>query len=200
MKKFIALITVLACVLMLSGCTAEEISLLYSEFGYEDNFNFAVNKTANCCFVSNYDCTEYTEDMELTVPDEFNGVLVKRLGGYFGRGLPCPFLISLSEYINAPEGSEYCGIYNEASLSRIDDEYTVENIRFILNIGKNIDTVEYVEMDTYYPHINDDGSITFYHPVVYINCSEENRHFYSKDGKLYGKATDIIIYGFAYAE
>ena len=200
MKKFIALITVFTCVLMLSGCVTEEISLLYSDSGSEDNFNFAVNKTANCCFVSSYDCTEYTEDMELTVPDEFNGVPVKRLGGYFGRGVPSPFLISLNEYVNAPDGSEYYAIYNEASLISIDDEYTVGNIRFILNIGKNIDTVEYVEMDNYYPHINDDGSITFFHPVVYINCSEDNRHFYSKDGKLYDKATDKLILDFAYSE
>ena len=79
------------------------------------------------------------------------------------------------------------------------DEYVIEDVVFILNIGKNIEVVDYVVMDEYYPHINEDGSITFYHPVVNINCSEENEHFYSKDGKLYDKKTNALINEFEYA-
>ena len=54
--------------------------------------------------------------------------------------------------------------------------------------------------DSYYPHINEDGSITFYHPVVEINCAEENKFFYSQDGKLYDKETDELISDFAYID
>jgi hypothetical protein len=54
-------------------------------------------------------------------------------------------------------------------------------------------------MDNYYPHINDDGSIVFYHPIVFVNCSEENELFYSKDGKLYHKKTDELIAVWDYA-
>ena len=81
----------------------------------------------------------------------------------------------------------------------IEENYSVENPVFTVNIGKNIDAIVNVDMDVYYPHINEDGSITFYHPVVNINCSKENKHFYSKDGKLYYKETDELVSDFAYA-
>ena len=61
-------------------------------------------------------------------------------------------------------------------------------------------TNEEVEFKNYYPHINEDNSITFYHPTVYINCSEDNKHFYSKDGKLYNKKTDELISNFSYSK
>jgi len=54
-------------------------------------------------------------------------------------------------------------------------------------------------MEQYYPHINEDGSITFYHPVVYVICSENNTYFYSQNGKLYDKKTNELISAFAYA-
>lgn len=53
-------------------------------------------------------------------------------------------------------------------------------------------------MNQYFPHTNDDGSVTFYHPVVYINCSEENEKFYSKDGMLFDKSNDELITEFEY--
>ncbi len=200
MRNFSAMTLSICLTLCLSGCVLEEASLLYSDNIEKDGFYIAVNKTANCCFVGGYNCTEYTKNLAITIPDDYDGIPIKRIGGYYGRGVPTPFSISLSDlYINAPEDSEYNAVLggniDEFDISR---DYVVEDIIFNLNIGENIEIIEYVVMDEYYPHINGGGSITFYHPVVNINCSDENKHFYSKDGKLYNKITDELIPGFAY--
>jgi len=202
LKKVLTLFLVFTLMFSLSGCVAEGIAMFYSESVEKDNFYIAINKTANCCFVGAYECTEYVENLEITIPDEYNNMPVKRIGGYFGTGVPSPFRISLEElYMNAPEGSEYHGFYS-GNISRfeIKDDYHIEELVFNLNIGKNIEVIHFVISDEYFPHINDDGSVTFYHPVVNINCSEENDCFYSKDGKLYDRKTDELITEFDYAE
>ena len=90
---------------------------------------------------------------------------------------------------------------SELAVQTMKDPYIFDFIPFIVfnvNIGKNIEFVDYVVMNEYYPHINNDGSITFYHPVVNINCSEDNKHFYSNDRKLYFRKNDELVFDFAY--
>lgn len=200
MRKFYAIALLLCLTVFLSGCLFEESSFFYTDYVEVDGFEIAINKVANCCFVGAYDCTEYTENLEITIPVDYNGIPIKRIGGYSGTGFPAPFSISLfTLYVNASEESEYYGTFvGDAVKCGSSEEYTVEDVVFTLNIGKNIEVIEYVEMDAYYPHINDDGSITFYHAVVNITCSDENEHFYSKDGKLYDKKTNELISDFAY--
>lgn len=200
MRKVSLMVLSVLLVFGLFGCFFEEVSLLYSDHADVDGFSISINKTANCCFVGSYACTEYTENLEITIPDDYNGMPIKRIGGYSGSGVPSPFYISLYDlYVNAPSGSKYSGIFGgDIDKFDIQDAYVVEDVVFNLNIGKNIEAVEFVVMDQYFPHINEDSSVTFYHPVVYINCSEENKYFYSQDGKLYDKKTDELISDFAY--
>lgn len=200
MKKFYAIVLSLCLTIFLAGCVLEGTSFFYTDYVELDGFEICINKVANCCFVGGYDCTEYTENLEITIPDDYNGIPIKQIGGYSGTGFPAPFSISLfTLYMNAPEESEYYAVFDgDAVKYGSSEEYTVEDVVFTLNIGKNIEVIDYVEMDAYYPHINDDGSITFYHAVVNITCSDENEHFYSKDGKLYDKKTNELISDFAY--
>lgn len=200
MKNFLVLLLSISLMFCLSGCFFDGVSLFYSDSAEADGFYISINKTSSCGFVGEYNCKEYTENMEITLPDDYEGIPIKRIGGYYGRGVPRPFSISLADlYMNAPEGSEYDSVFvGGINEFEIPEEYVIEDVVFHLNIGKNIETIEYVSMKTYYPHINDDGSITFYHPVVNINCSDENKYFYSKDGKLYDKKTDELIFDFEY--
>ncbi len=200
MKKLLAMILSILLMFCLSSCVLEEMSLLYSDSAEKGGFYIAINKTANCCFVGEYNCTEYNENFEITIPDDYEGIPIKRMGGYFGRGVPSPFIISLSDlYMNAPDGSAYDAVFHgNIDEFNIAENYTLEDVVFNIKIGKNIEIIEFVDMDFYYPYINDDGSITFYHPVVNISCSGENKYFYSKDGKLYDKETDELIDAFAY--
>ena len=202
MKKFIALVLILAFGFSISGCVTEELSLLYTESGEKDGFYIAVNKTANCCFVGQYTCSQYSENMEITIPDEYKNKPITRIGGYFGRGVSMPFCISLADlYMNATVGSEYDSVFSgDINDFNITDNYSVKDVPFILNIGKNIKYIENVKSDDYYPHVNQDGSVTFYHPVLEINCSKDNKYFYSKDGKLYDEKTNELISVFKYIE
>lgn len=201
MKKVFATVVSILLTFCLSGCIFEEVSLFYTDNAEVNGFYIGINRASNCCFVGDYKCTEYTDDLEIIIPDDYEGRPVKRIGGYYGRGLPTPFSISLADlYMNAPEDSKYNAIlHGDINKFEILEDYVIENVVFNLNIGKNIENIVFVDMDEYYPHINDDGSITFYHSVVNISCSDENKNFYSKDGKLYNKKTDELISDFAYA-
>ena len=201
MKKALALLLTVISLLSLAGCFPGSISN-YSEHGEIDGFYVSVNQKANRCFVGGFECIEYTDNMELTIPNEYKGIPITQIGGYFGRGVPSPFYISVADlYMNAPPGSDYEGTFSgNIHNFNIPVEYNVETLVFNLNIGKNIEEVEYVSMHDYYPHINEDGTITFYQPAGIINCSEENKHFYSKDGKLYDKNTNELITDFVYSE
>jgi hypothetical protein len=102
--------------------------------------------------------------------------------------------------MNAPENSKYGMVYlGDITEYDISEEYSIEDVVINLNIGKNIEVIDFVVMHQYFPHINEDRSITFYRPVVNICCSDENKYFYSKDGKLYNKITNQLISDFAYA-
>ena len=200
MKRILYVFVLVILILCVCSCPSEKLALQYRESAEKDGFYIGVNKTANCCFVGSFDCDEYIENMEITIPDHYEGIPIKRIGGYFGRGVPTPFVISVAGlYMNAPDKSKFDSVYNgDIHSFEIEEKYTVEKLKFTLNIGKNVNTIANVSMDSYYPHINSDGSITFYYPVVNINCSDKNKHFYSKDGKLYDKKTNELISDFAY--
>ena len=201
MKKTTAILLLISLLLCLSACDFADAAMFYTDSAEIDGLHIEINKIADRCFVSHYPVSEYTEGMTITIPDDYNGIPIKRIGGFVGSGAPCPFIIDLSElYMNAPEGSDYSGVYGDhPDRFNIADEYSVEEVLFQLHIGKNIEVVDFI-MNDYYPHINEDGSITFYHPVVCITCSEDNTTFYSKDGKLYHRANDALVEDFAYPE
>lgn len=196
MKKILAFILALIFVLSFTGCAfVEDLSLLYDHYEYADNFCFGVNDTAGCCFAGAYNCREYTYGMEITIPDEYNGKPVKRIGGYFGRGYPTPFYFEIGEWCETTAHTEY-----DADLSTIDEAGNIiADLPYVLNIGKNIDSVVYVE-NHLYPCTMEDGSIVFYHPVVSINCSEENRTFYSENGRLYNRKDNTLVSDFDYKD
>ena len=198
MKKVLSLALVFCIVISLSACSFEDG--FYSFVETKNGFDIAVRKFPRSAFVAGYTCTEYIENMEITIPDECDGIPITQLGGATGTGFPSPFGISLQSLMNAPKESEFdCVFWGNLDDFDISVEYHIEHPVFRLNIGKNIEKIDSIAMDVYFPHVNDDGSITFYRPVVYIVCSDENKHFYSKDGKLYDKKTNRLISEFEYA-
>ena len=200
MKKWCCLLLIFILALSLTGCNLGGISYLYAEYGEIDGFYVAVNPTAKCCFVGAYTCTEYTDKQEITIPDEYNGFPITRVGGYYGRGVPTPFEIPLNElHIHTTDGDEHHIVFNGPTydLASVPNNATITELVFRLHIGKNINTIEYVAMDVY-TNTDKNGNTTYYRPVVYITCAEDNPHFYSKDGKLYDKKADEVVTAFAY--
>lgn len=202
MKRLLALVMSLALAFSMTGCIFSDVCLNYTEHVSKNGFQIWVNEKSNRCFVGPYICTNYTPYLVITIPDDYEGIPVTRIGGTFGRGVPTQFCIDIFDlYVNAPRNSKYYKIFHESMINpdHIEEDYQVEELRFVLNIGKNITQIYDVGMNWYYPHINDDGSITFYHSVVYVICSDENQYFYSENGKLYDKKTDELIADFEYS-
>ena len=189
MKKILVVMLLVLVTMSFSACDLSEASFLYSETAEENGFSYGINRVGDSCFVSTYICEAYTEGIEITIPDEYDGVPVTCLGGYLNGKTANPFVIKLSDCEQA---------YNDVPIYRIKEPYVIKDISFVLHIGKNISDIEYVNMAKYYPYSNDDGTVTVYHPVVEIICAEENPLFYSKDGKLYDKKTEELITDFAY--
>ncbi len=208
MKRIIALciIAVLVCGVF-AGCDA---SVFYNETAVVDGLTIEISRKANNCFAGCYTCDGYEENMEITIPDSYDGVPLTQLGGYVGSGAPSPFCIELGgEYSYIASDSDYMYFYDGERLFCLDNclddesvefegEYNIEETVFTLNLGKNISKIEKVAMGFYYTSLNDDGSITVYHPVVYVVCSEENKHFYSENGRLYSRKTNELIKDFDY--
>jgi len=186
MKKILTIVCAFALCLSLCGCAG--CSLAY-DYEVDKGFIFGTNKLANCCFVGDF--TPNGDERVVKIPDEYTGVRITRIGGYFGRGVPAPFCIDLArEYPTAKIYSSY--------LFTPEPEFEMVEIEFTIYIGKNISHIEYVEDEYYF--VEEDGKGSYYHPVVYIECSDENDHFYSKNGKLYDKFTDELIEDFSYSE
>ena len=205
MKRIIALcvIAVLVCGVF-AGCDA---SVFYNETAVVDGLTIEISRKANNCFAGCYTCDGYEENMEITIPDSYDGVPLTQLGGYVGSGAPSPFCIEMGRYFE--EGPSDFDVYysrdGEKVICETDDkiyvfegEYRIEEMVFTLKLGKNISKIERVVMGDYYPQLNEDGSVTIYHPVVYVVCSEENKHFYSENGRLYSRKTNELIKDFDY--
>lgn len=163
--------------------------------GVEVIYNNLLNTASVSCYIADTD----EEDFIITVPDECNGIPVTKIGYDFAL-LAAPFFIDMDSFVKAPEDSKYNYCFTrDMIVTYTDGEFLrIENVVFKMHIGKNIKEIKGVDMDCYYPHINEDGSITFYHPVVEIYCSEGNMHFYSEDGKLYKKSDGALVTNFEY--
>ena len=66
-----------------------------------------------------------------------------------------------------------------------------------IRIGKNLRLLGDIEMKLYHCDANDPK--VFYRILVTVECAEENRNFYSENGKLYRKAGNQLVDGFFYA-
>ncbi len=194
MKRLLAFIFALIVMFSFCGCDFDGMCYFYTDNVIVDNLNICINDKTNCCLAGWYECNGYTEEMEITIPDEYDNKPVKRIGGYVGRGVPVPFCINMSNMYNSSDEAYY---FVETTVD--EAKCTVVDLPFVLNLGKNIDTIVYVE-NRYYPNIEQDGSVVYYHPVVSINCSEENETFCSENGRLYNKKTQELIEDFDYAD
>ena len=69
-------------------------------------------------------------------------------------------------------------------------DFTIHLSKYIEKIYARADATEYTVK----------GEKTAYCPRVSIICDEDNKTFYSKDGKLYYRQDDTLVDGFNYAQ
>ena len=178
-----------------------ELCLYYNETIKENNIYFECNSLANCAYVSSCVWDGKDEHRDIVIPDEVNGKTVSRLGGFSGRGAPGPFRILFPDsYYLKKDGQQISYCMEESTLSDNDFEYDIKSVAFTLHIGKELNKIVDIDMDTYYPKERGANKVTFYHPVVYVLCDKENKTFYSRDGKLYYKSNDKLVEDFAYTD
>lgn len=160
------------------------------------NFDVGYSKILNNAFLSSYNWEGSEETKNIVIPEEYNGIPITELGGYYGRGVPCAFGVSFSESLL----NNLCDEANEWFVSEIYvDTGSVKTIylNFNLHISKNIKQItehtlncflegKYFDGDDYYSKI-------IVVPLYNISCDEENDTFYSKDGKLYYKKDNVLF-------
>ncbi len=200
-RAFCIAICVILCILILIPLSLFIfMSFYHADFAQYNGLDIHISRGKQTCIVGRYVCEEYTPNMEIVIPDTYNGFPVTGLGGTVAfQGGPSAFYIDIGDiYMNAPTNSKYHTVFHRDA----EDfkEYKIVELPFRLVIGKNIRDLSFVLSGCYYPHINTDGTVTYYLPVVYITCSEQNKYFYSKDGKLYSKATNELITEFDYQD
>ncbi|MBQ8550352.1 MAG: hypothetical protein IJ426_03340 [Clostridia bacterium] len=205
-----AFLAVLFCAITAITSFVVDSSFFYSSDAINvDGFDIHTNALSRKAFVATYECTEYTENMEITIPDKCKGIPVTNLGGFTGKGYPHCFTVSVdSIYDNFNDYLPDSGSVPNPNDPFIDLYSSFEeqgkciyvDLPFVLNIGKNIKKI-YSICTSEACHINDDGTMTVYRPVISeIRCDKRNKKFYSKDGKLYYKSSNKLVEDFENAD
>lgn len=137
-------------------------------------------------------------DLSFEIPDEFMGYPVTTLGGYTGRGYPCPFSARVN---TADYGVENDGFTCDDKFfdyhHRADDEY--ETLVFSVRLGKNVRNLGYVDGKSYLGNYLENGGFDFAVKVVYFfTVDGENETFSAENGKLYYKASGELVDEFFY--
>ena len=182
MKKLIRIGGILGVLIFLT-IVMTQCSWMYGDDDIvEEGLRYYPHAIFKTCFAADYTWPADSTSAVLDIPDSCGGYCVTELGGYIGRGAPCPFMVSL------PESS---AVYSEGALP---EHAQIETYHLVLNIGKTLKEDTNIAMDHYYSV----GSNRFVQILVTVNCSEENPHFYSENGKLYKKTDDSLVDGFFY--
>ena len=166
-------------------CTASlliNLGLFDSETVPFGNLYFSYSKIGGSCEVSHGSWPEEVETLTVEIPDEVNGRRVTAMG----NARPDPFLFNLEGEIAYTCGEEM-----------LPEDAVILPRYLTIEIGKNLRVLRDIEMKQYYCDENDPK--VFYRILVTVECSEENRNFYSENGKLYAKAGNRLVDVFFYA-
>ncbi len=192
MKKITILLLALF-LLCLCGC-----SLTY--YCIEDNqnkINYGYSKLENNCFVADISYSK-GDSTDIIIPDKFNGSYVTALGGYCGTGAPTPFYVNCNDNDFFSENYEIISTDDSNIKTDIDKntKVEVENVVFNITLPSKLKTIEETLLNYVVYQEYEQGENTIlkvFRPVYYFNISEDNKYFYTKDGKLYYKETDELF-------
>lgn len=179
MKHFSKIFSVMICALTLLLCAGCWYSFESSEDG---TFRYGLG-------IKDVFLIEYVWDGEsetrVELPDTIAGLPVTTLGGYTGRGYPCPFRVKL------PDSYSNCDFVASSGVAERDETGEIIEIDFTLVLGSNLNSLYYL-CDDYYPWLNEDGTYTYYHLVYRYEVAKDSATFYAENGVLYEKKTGKI--------
>ena len=200
MKKTAIIISALMILMLLCSCTYAKQSqqgcfkIMYGSF-------LPIIPNADGVCVCSYTWDGNEENMEIVIPDKYNSHDIKKLGGYYGRGVPAPFTIDDTSWMNPADGSGMTPNGITVSYDMLFDhsvEYSeIVYHDFDLYIGNSVDGITGNPVVTVYTV---DGVKTAYCPRVTAYCDADNETFYAYDGKLYYRENDQLVDEFIYAD
>ncbi len=200
MKKLLSLCLMLlfALTLSLTGCC-----LFYNmEYDSESGFDIGYSELYNDAFAAAYMWDGKEDTTALTVPDEYDGMPVTSLGGYFGRGVPSPLQLTLDDEARrllCPDAIEWY------ATDFVSDENICEffPLSFSLHIGKNVKEINGLALFYFIVARHESNAksiLNYYVPLFTVTCDEENEVFYSEDGKLYYRENGQLVTGIIYGD
>ena len=194
---WIVSILLIATILFFAGVMVFFIIGQYHDGQSEDGrLYFGVSKVRRKAFC--YSCEWHGGDMTFVIPDEFMGYPVTTLGGYIGRGFPCPFGVRVNtDDYNSGWGEE---VFEDRH--RADDEF--ENLTFSIQIGANVKKFDGIAGKVYLVNRTEiaDGEYdedVIYKVVYFLTVDEKNKTFYAEDGRLYYRSSGEMVEDFFYA-
>lgn len=171
-----------ALILLFSGFSLlVNLGLFDREWVQYGNLCFTYRKFGGSCVVSDGIWEGMEETLVVEIPDEVDGRRVTAMGSSY----PSPFIFNFEEGIAYACGEEM-----------LPEDAVIIPRYLTIRIGKNLRVLGDMEMKQYFCDRNDKN--VFYRILVTVECAEENRNFYSRDGKLYQKAGDLLIDVFFY--
>ena len=202
LQKFLLLNMVCVAVFFLSSCYQFEERVNGLEI-YSSQFH-------GDAFAAYYYWDLNSEQMDIVIPDTYRNYPVRHIGGYFGRGVPAGFTVvwDVSE-ADSYDHIFYCSqqvLHNSANNSDKADQYKNAEIQyydFVLHIGANIDDEDiYTNVKDFLvcESFAEIPSVKITVTRFYIECAENNRVFFSREGKLYLKSTGELIEDFFYSD
>ena len=81
----------ISSILSLLFCSSCSLTYDYIE---EDNIDIGYSKIERSAYIGRISCKE-TEEGNIILPSKYNNIVIKELGGYFGRGVPTAFGIDI---------------------------------------------------------------------------------------------------------
>lgn len=172
-KLTVAIAAVLSCLVLTCCGSGADLSLNYGETVTEGKWEGALDRKHGRAFVTAYYWDGSEEDCRIEAKT-LDGCSVIKYGGFFGRGLPCPFAVSY-------EGGDI-------DISAIPADANVKDVTFTLVLDSGIKDVFMKHTDFYYEIKGEDGMSTYYHGLLKIELDKDNETYEIRDGLIYEKS------------
>lgn len=197
MRKIAVVLLIVGCVLCLGAC-----SLFYTFSQTQDGtIQLGYGKWNKKSFVIGYDW-QVGMPQQVELPSQYLGTTVDALGGYTGRGYPCPFAVRFASPESMyPGADEYFS--TDASMDVLQNgEVQVDEYVFSITLPDSLREIRYVvDSVSVAAYQTQDGPVYKVAKALYrFTIAEDNPYFYTRDGKLYDKGTDRLVDEFAYAQ
>ncbi|MBO4688160.1 MAG: hypothetical protein J5636_06565 [Clostridiales bacterium] len=193
-SKCAALVLALICMVsILPGCNV--YSGEWKEYG---DFTLKFNEGKSRAMAAEWKWDGDLDNTVIEIPDKYENTVIDALGGPLGSNAPMKSFQVMSDCELQFKGTD--------PEKYKDVEVSFDEVVFTLKIGKNIKTVhmnynDREDFDYNWVGIEkEDGSVVFYRVYFEVECDDENKTYFSKDGKLYQKKNKEKVSGLLYTD